>query len=107
VSQLSWLLFWFNFRISKVIPRKRARSRKLGTAAWAFSYTAWIYFWNRQIERSGKVAFLKFERACFSDPQSCQSAFAAVYGTDLRRAVDDLQAEVRSGRVSAPEPAMF
>jgi len=72
-----------------------------------FSYTAWIYFWDRQIQRSSKTTFLKFERACFPDPQSCPSAFAAVYGTDLRRAVEDLQAEVRSGRVVAPEPAMF
>ena len=72
-----------------------------------FSYTAWIYFWDRQIERSSKTAFLKFERLCFSDPQICRSAFAAVYGTDLRRAVEDLQAEVRSGRMVAPEPTMF
>jgi hypothetical protein len=25
------------------------------------SYTAWMYFWDRQIERSGKAAFLRFE----------------------------------------------
>jgi hypothetical protein len=74
---------------------------------WRFSYTAWVYFWDRQIERSGKVTFLKFERECFSDPQSCPSAFAAVYGTDLRHAVDDFQAEVRSGRVVPPERAVF
>lgn len=63
---------------------------------WRFSYTAWILFWDRQIERNGKPAFLKFERGCFSHPSSCSSAFAAVYGMDLHRAVDDLQAEVRS-----------
>jgi len=74
---------------------------------WRFSYTAWIYFWDRQIERSGKATFLRFERACFSDPQGCRSSFADVYGTDLRRAVDEFQAEVRSGRVVAPERAMF
>jgi hypothetical protein len=74
---------------------------------WRFSYTAWLYFWNRQIERSGKAAFLRFERACFSDPQACRSIFADVYGTDLRSAVDEFQTEVRSGRVVAPERAAF
>jgi hypothetical protein len=74
---------------------------------WRFSYTAWVYFWNRQIDRSGKATFLKFEQACFSDPQSCKSTFAEVYGTDLRSAVDEFQAEVRSGRVVAPERATF
>ena len=53
---------------------------------WQFSYTAWIFFWYRQIERSGKPAFLRFERACFSDPQACRSTFADVYGRDLRSA---------------------
>jgi hypothetical protein len=72
-----------------------------------FSYTAWIYFWDLQIERSGKPTFLKFERRCFSNPPSCPSTFAAVYGTDLRRAVEDLQAEVRSGRIPAPERSVF
>ena len=72
-----------------------------------FSYTAWIYFWNRQIERSGKAAFLRFERACFSDPQACRSTFAAVYGTDLRSVVEEFQAEVRLGRVVALERAVF
>jgi len=74
---------------------------------WRFSYTAWIYFWDRQIERRGKTSFLRFERACFSGPQSCPSTFAAVYGTDLRHAVEDLQAELRSGRVIPPGPAAF
>jgi hypothetical protein len=74
---------------------------------WRFSYTAWIYFWNRQIERSGKPTFLRFERACFSVPQDCRSSFADVYGTDLRRAVDEFEAEVRSGRVVAPGRAVF
>ena len=72
-----------------------------------FSYTAWVYFWNRQIERSGKATFLRFERACFSDPQVCRSAFAAVYGTDLRSAVEEFQAEVRAGRVAALDQAVF
>ncbi len=66
---------------------------------WSFSYTAWIYFWDRQIERSGKATFLRFERACFSHPQGCRSTFADVYGTALRNAVDEFQTEVRSGRV--------
>jgi len=74
---------------------------------WRFSYTAWIYFWDRQIERSGKATFLRFERACFSRPQGCRNSFADVYGTDLRSAVDGFQAEVRSGRVVAPEQAVF
>jgi hypothetical protein len=74
---------------------------------WRFSYTAWIYFWDSQIERSGKATFLRFERACFSDPQGCRSTFASVYGTDLPRAVERFQTEVRSGRVAAPERAWF
>jgi hypothetical protein len=68
---------------------------------WRFSYTAWIYFWNRQIERNGKPTFLRFERACFSDPQRCRNTFADVYGMDLQKSVDEFQAEVRSGRVVA------
>lgn len=74
---------------------------------WRFSYTAWIYFWNRQIGRGGKAAFLRFERACFSDPRSCRSIFADVYGTDLRSAVDEFQSEVRSGRLVPPDRAWF
>jgi hypothetical protein len=75
---------------------------------WRFSYTAWIYFWDRQIERSGKATFLRFERACFSDPAGLAgAAFADVYGTDLRSAVDEFEAEVRSGRVVAPGRAVF
>ena len=74
---------------------------------WRFSYTAYIYFWNRQIERSGKATFLGFERACFSDPQACRSIFFDVYGMDLRTAVDDFQAEVRSGRIVAPRGTVF
>jgi hypothetical protein len=74
---------------------------------WRFSYTAWIYFWDRQIERSGKATFLRFERACFSDPQGCRASFADVYGTDLRRTVTEFQAEVRLGRVVAPEHTPF
>jgi hypothetical protein len=74
---------------------------------WRFSYTAYIYFWNRQIERSGKATFLGFERACFSYPQACRSIFFDVYGTSLRTAVDDFQTEVRSGRVVAPRRTVF
>ena len=70
---------------------------------WPFSYTAWIYFWDSQIERSGRSTFLKFERVCFSDPASCRSTFADLYRTDLRSAVDKFQTEVRSGRLVAPE----
>jgi hypothetical protein len=74
---------------------------------WRFSYTAYIYFWNRQIERSGKATFLRFERACFSDPQGCRGTFRSVYGTELRSAVEEFQEEVRSGRVVAPRRVVF
>jgi len=74
---------------------------------WRFSYSAWMYFWDTQIERGGKATFLKFERVCFSDPGTCRSAFADLYRTDLRSAVDELQAEVRSGRIMPPERARF
>jgi hypothetical protein len=74
---------------------------------WRFSYTAWLYFWNRQIERNGKPTFLKFERACFSDPEGCRSTFGEVYGMDLQNAVGEFQAEVRSGRVVAQERSTF
>ena len=74
---------------------------------WQFSYSAWMYFWDRQIERSSKRTFLRFERACFANPQSCHRIFADVYGTDLRNAVEEFQAEVRAGRVVAPERAVF
>lgn len=74
---------------------------------WPFSYTAWIYFWDGQIERSGKATFLRFEGVCFSDPRGCRSAFADLYRTDLRSAVDRFQAEVQSGRLVAPEGVRF
>ena len=67
---------------------------------WSLSYTAWVYFWDSQIERSGKATFLRFERVCFSDPRSCRAAFAGPYRTDLRSAVGAFQAEVRSGRLN-------
>jgi hypothetical protein len=63
---------------------------------WRFSYTTWMYFWNRQIQRRDRPAFLRFERICYTDPDGCPKAFAAVYGTDLRHAVDEFQDEVRS-----------
>jgi hypothetical protein len=69
---------------------------------WRFSYTAWMHFWTRQIERSGKPTFLKFERACFSDPDKCRSVFADVYGTDLRKAVGNFQADLRLGQIMPP-----
>jgi hypothetical protein len=74
---------------------------------WRFSYTAWFYFWNRQIERNGKPTFLKFERACFSDPEGCRSTFGEVYGMNLQNAVGEFQAEVRLGRVVAQERSTF
>ena len=66
---------------------------------WRFSYTAWMYFWNRQIKQNGKPKFLRFERACFSDPNECRRAFADVYGTDFRMAVEEFQADVYSGQI--------
>ena len=74
---------------------------------WRFSYTAWMYFWNRQIARQGKASFLKFERACFADPPGCRNIFSDVYGKDLPSAVQDYQGEVRSGLVVAPDRASF
>jgi hypothetical protein len=74
---------------------------------WRFSYTAWIYFWDRQIELGGKATFLRFERTCFADPEGCRNTFAGVYGTDLRNAVSQFQAEVRSGRIVSPERVLF
>ncbi len=74
---------------------------------WRFSYTAWIYFWDRQIVNSGKPTFLRFERACFSDPEGCRKAFAELYGKDLRKSVEEFQTEVRLGRVVRPDQIGF
>jgi hypothetical protein len=90
-------------RIEDLLPSFADASPK----DWRFSYTSWIYFWDRQIERSGKTTFLRFERVCSSDPRGCRSTFANVYGTDLLSAVGQFQTEVRSGRVIAPERAWF
>jgi hypothetical protein len=105
-------------RQSIALPKPEFLSRAMREELWPsfatvtqpdrrFSYTAWVYFWNWQIERNGKATFLRFERACFSDPQGCRSSFGDVYGTDLRSAVEAFQAEVRSGRVVEPERAVF
>jgi hypothetical protein len=96
LSQAAAEDLWASFADS---PRRDWRGR--------FSYTAWIYFWDRQIEHGGKATFLRFERACFADPENCRNTFACVYGTDLRNAVAQFQAEVRSGRVIAPERVLF
>lgn len=74
---------------------------------WRFSHTAWIYFWNRQIAQNGKSAFVKSERACFSDPATCRNAFSDAYGKDLASAVREFQGEVRSGHVFSPDRAWF
>jgi len=37
-------------------------------------------------------------------PRGCRNTFADVYGTDLRKAVEEFQLEVRSGRVVPPVP---
>ena len=74
---------------------------------WPFGYTAWIYFRDLEIERSGKATFLRFERACFSDPPSCRGSFADVYGANLRNAVGEFQGAVRAGRVVTPGRAVF
>ena len=76
-------------------------------ADYPFRYTTWMYFWDRQIERSGKAAFLRFEQACFANPQDCRSTFGEVYKTPLRSAVDEFQTEVRAGRVVAPQRVGF
>ncbi|HTS48277.1 MAG TPA: hypothetical protein VMH05_10065 [Bryobacteraceae bacterium] len=65
---------------------------------WRFSYTAWEFFWVRQIQLGGKEAFLKFEGACTSEPEKCRADFATIYGMDLRQAVEVDQDDLRSGR---------
>ena len=65
---------------------------------WRFSYTAWEFFWVRQIQLDGKEAFLKFESACTSEPEKCRTGFASIYGMDLRQAVEAYQDDLRSGR---------
>jgi hypothetical protein len=65
---------------------------------WRFSYTAWEFFWDRQIELRGKETFLKFESACISEPEKCRVDFANVYGMGLRQAVEAYQNDLRSGR---------
>lgn len=65
---------------------------------WYFSYTAWEFFWVRQIQLHGKGTFLKFESACTSEPENCRSDFANIYGMDLRHAVKEYQDDLRSGR---------
>ena len=61
----------------------------------------------RQIERSGKDMFLRFERTCFSSPLACRGAFRSVYGIELRSAVEDFQEEVRSGQGVVPRRVLF
>jgi hypothetical protein len=65
---------------------------------WRFSYTAWTFFWNRQIELRGKETFLRLETACLFEPEKCRTDFANVYGMDLRNAVEIYQNDLRSGR---------
>ena len=65
---------------------------------WRFSYTAWEFFWVRQIQLGGKEAFLKFESACTSEPEKCRAGFANIYGMDLRHAVEAYQDDLRSRR---------
>jgi len=65
---------------------------------WYFSYTAWEFFWVRQIQLRGKATFLKFESACTSEPEKCRVGFANIYGMDLRHAVEAYQDDLRSGR---------
>jgi hypothetical protein len=65
---------------------------------WRFSYTAWRFFWDREIELRGKETFLRLETACVSDPEKCRTDFANVYGISLRNAVETYQNDLRSGR---------
>jgi hypothetical protein len=83
----------------------RARNRDLWPSFdaipqndWRFSYTAWSFFWDREIELHGKSTFLKLESACMSEPEKCRSSFANVYGMELRTAVATYQDDLRSGR---------
>jgi len=66
---------------------------------WRFSYTAWRFFWDREIELRGKETFLRFETACISEPDKCRTDFANVYGIGLRDAVEIYQNDLRAGRV--------
>lgn len=65
---------------------------------WRFSYTAWTFFWDREIELRGKKMFLNFERACIADPDKCRSSFESSYGTSLEAAVTTYQNDILSGR---------
>jgi len=65
---------------------------------WRFSYTAWKFFWDHEIELRGKEAFLSLESACISDPDKCRTDFANVYRMDLRNAVEMYQNDLRSQR---------
>jgi hypothetical protein len=65
---------------------------------WRFSYTAWTFFWSREIELRGKEIFLRFESVCVADPNTCRTAFEEIYGTNLRNAVSLYQEDIRSGR---------
>ena len=65
---------------------------------WRFSYTAWEFFWDRQIEWRGKETFLRFDSACTQDAGNCRARFADVYRMDLRSAVEAYQNDLRSRR---------
>jgi hypothetical protein len=65
---------------------------------WRFSYTAWEFFWVRQIQSGGKEAFLKLESACISEPDKCRASFGNIYGMDLKHAVEAYQDDLRSDR---------
>ncbi len=65
---------------------------------WRLSYTAWTFFWNREIELRGKELFQRFERTCVADPNTCRTAFEEIYGTNLKDAVSVYQDDIRSGR---------
>ncbi|HYL78449.1 MAG TPA: hypothetical protein VEU96_29930 [Bryobacteraceae bacterium] len=65
---------------------------------WRFSYTAWEFFWVRQIHLGGKETFLKFESACTFEPEKCRASFGDIYGMDLRHAVEAYQEDLRARR---------
>lgn len=71
---------------------------------WVFSYTAWTFFWERQIATRGKPGFLQFERACAAHPGACRAQFAATYGVSLPNAVASYQSDLRSGAYVPAEP---
>jgi len=71
---------------------------------WRFSYTAWRFFWDREIEPRGKETFLRLEAACISEPEKCRTDFAKVYGMGLQNAVEILSERLTFRTLCACRP---